>query len=226
MSLGTSWIAKWKVGTKGEILVTYIRPNTSVVELWKQSFCSLEVCVTVGARISCRSRVRKFCKANWTNTSKSHAQKLYHPLSQVYSPEANRPVWPHDRRTSSYHIKWTRRSDPFHHISGSFLTIMSGRVDEETPLLAGSGKRQATPLPWFQLLLVFFSQLLEPLTSNVIYPFAPEVCSLFFPGRLINWLLWMPKLIRDIGITHGNESKVGYYVGLIVGWLTLYKNCS
>ena len=24
------------------------------------------------------------------------------------------------------------------------------------------------------------------------------------------------KLIRDIGITHGNESRVGYYVGLLV----------
>ena len=26
----------------------------------------------------------------------------------------------------------------------------------------------------------------------------------------------LSKLIRDVGITHGQESKVGYYVGLIV----------
>ena len=57
---------------------------------------------------------------------------------------------------------------------------MSGHVDEETPLLAKHGKTQATPLPWLQFTLVLFLQLAEPLTSNVIYPFAPEVCSLFF----------------------------------------------
>lgn len=45
-------------------------------------------------------------------------------------------------------------------------------------------------------MIVLFLQLSEPLTSNVIHPFAPQ-------------------LIRDIGITHGNESKVGYYVGML-----------
>ena len=88
-------------------------------------------------------------------------------------------------------------------------------VDEETPLLAGNGKKQATPLPWFQFTIVLFLQLAEPLTSNVIFPFAPEVCSLIYLGdRLI--ILGILKLIRDIGITHGIESKVGYYVGLMV----------
>ena len=68
-----------------------------------------------------------------------------------------------------------------------FLTtnIMSGRVDEETPLLAGNGKKQATPLPWFQFTIVLFLMLAEPLTSNVIYPFAPDVCSLVLLRRLI-----------------------------------------
>ena len=55
----------------------------------------------------------------------------------------------------------------------------SGYVDEEleTPLLVGlgNGKKQATPLPWFQFTVLLFLQLAEPLTSNVIYPFAPEV---------------------------------------------------
>ncbi|KAF9522054.1 major facilitator superfamily multidrug-resistance, DHA1 sub-family, partial [Crepidotus variabilis] len=66
--------------------------------------------------------------------------------------------------------------------------------DEETPLL--HGKQRPTPLPWFQLIIVLVLQLAEPLTGQVISPFAPQ-------------------LIRDIGITHGNESQVGYYVGIM-----------
>ena len=91
----------------------------------------------------------------------------------------------------------------------------SGHVDEETPLLAGNGQNQATPLPWFQFTVVLLLQLTEPWTSNVIYPFAPEVYLLIFylGGRLIDF--GNLKLIRGIGITHGNESKVGYYVGLM-----------
>ncbi|KAJ4480152.1 member of major facilitator superfamily multidrug-resistance, DHA1 sub-family [Lentinula aciculospora] len=74
---------------------------------------------------------------------------------------------------------------------------MSPQVDEETPLLqARQHKPQRTPLPWFQFSLVLFLQLSEPLTSQVIYPF-------------------LPQLIRDIGITRGDETKVGYYVGLM-----------
>jgi hypothetical protein len=42
---------------------------------------------------------------------------------------------------------------------------------------------------------------------------------MFVPGKLIN--LTFGKLIRDIGITHGNESKVGHYVGVMVRRLTL-----
>jgi hypothetical protein len=49
-------------------------------------------------------------------------------------------------------------------------------ADEETPLLQGNGKKSPTPLPWFQFSLVLVLQLAEPLTSNVIYPFAPQVC--------------------------------------------------
>lgn len=32
----------------------------------------------------------------------------------------------------------------------------------------------------------------------------------------INTTLFHIQLIRDIGITHGNESQVGYYVGIMV----------
>ncbi|KAF9522055.1 member of major facilitator superfamily multidrug-resistance, DHA1 sub-family [Crepidotus variabilis] len=66
--------------------------------------------------------------------------------------------------------------------------------DEETPLLHGD--TQFTPLPWFQFSLVLLVKFAEPLTAQVISPFTPQ-------------------LIRDIGITHGNESQVGYYVGMM-----------
>ncbi|KAG6888205.1 hypothetical protein C0995_009911 [Termitomyces sp. Mi166 len=41
-----------------------------------------------------------------------------------------------------------------------------------------------------------FLLLLEPFSSQLISPFAPE-------------------LIREIGITHGDETHVGYYVGML-----------
>ncbi|KIY70801.1 MFS general substrate transporter [Cylindrobasidium torrendii FP15055 ss-10] len=71
------------------------------------------------------------------------------------------------------------------------------QVDEETPLLRQEQtKPKRTPLPWFQLFIVLVLQLAEPLTSQVIYPFAPQ-------------------LMRDIGVTHGDETKVAHYVGLM-----------
>ncbi|KIM36642.1 hypothetical protein M413DRAFT_448986 [Hebeloma cylindrosporum] len=74
---------------------------------------------------------------------------------------------------------------------------MTTGIDEETPLLQeNNAKKRPTPLPWFQFSIVLFLQLAEPLTSQVIYPFAPQ-------------------LIRDLGITNGNVSQVGYYVGLM-----------
>ncbi|KAG1841120.1 major facilitator superfamily domain-containing protein [Suillus subalutaceus] len=71
------------------------------------------------------------------------------------------------------------------------------QVDEETPLLLPVQQKKArTPLPWRQFSIILFLQLAEPLTSQVIAPFAPQ-------------------LIRDIGITDGDETRVGYYVGLM-----------
>ncbi|TDL19260.1 MFS general substrate transporter [Rickenella mellea] len=77
-------------------------------------------------------------------------------------------------------------------------------ADEETPLLRSNdsndntvnGPVKETPLPWRQFGIVLFLQLAEPLTSQVIYPF-------------------LPQLIRDLGVTHGDDTKVGYYVGIM-----------
>ncbi|OBZ72442.1 Protein ZINC INDUCED FACILITATOR-LIKE 1 [Grifola frondosa] len=73
------------------------------------------------------------------------------------------------------------------------------QIDEETPLLheeLRNHKPTRTPIPWGQFSILLVLQLAEPLTSQVIYPFTPD-------------------LIRNIGITHGDESRVGYYVGLM-----------
>lgn len=81
-------------------------------------------------------------------------------------------------------------------------------VDEQTPLIAV--KRldgRPTPLPLAQLSILLFLQLAEPLTSQVIYPFAPQ-------------------LIRDIGIAGGDEKKVGYYVGILVRCTMVLKVAS
>jgi len=93
-----------------------------------------------------------------------------------------------------------------------------GIVDEETPLLQGNGKKTPTPLPWSQFSIALLLQLAEPLTSNVIYPFAPQVCQTTLIHRLLyESFFFFGQLIRDIGVTHGNESQVGYYVGIMVG---------
>ena len=53
----------------------------------------------------------------------------------------------------------------------------SDQEDEETPLLQPERQHTTdkTPLPWRQLSVVLFLQLTEPLTAQVIAPFAPQV---------------------------------------------------
>ncbi len=61
----------------------------------------------------------------------------------------------------------------------------------------GTEVASRTPLATYQLFVVFLVQLAEPITATVIYPFAPE-------------------FVRRTGITGGDETKTGYYAGLIV----------
>lgn len=58
-------------------------------------------------------------------------------------------------------------------------------------------RRKRTPLPKFQLFIVFLIQFAEPITASVIYPF-------------IN------QFVRDTGVTGGDQRKTGYYAGIIV----------
>ncbi|THH19232.1 hypothetical protein EW146_g1881 [Bondarzewia mesenterica] len=78
------------------------------------------------------------------------------------------------------------------------------RLDEQTPLLAASFSdaadtddlKKPTPLPKGQIAILLLIQMAEPITSQSILPF-------------IN------QLVSELGITGGDERKVGYYAGLI-----------
>jgi hypothetical protein len=82
-------------------------------------------------------------------------------------------------------------------------------VDERAPLLPNSvvvvdaeesespTPAKQTPLPKLQTFTLFFIQFSEPVTALVVYPF-------------------IVQLVRDTGITGGNEARTGYYAGFIV----------
>ncbi|KAG2106606.1 major facilitator superfamily domain-containing protein [Suillus discolor] len=69
--------------------------------------------------------------------------------------------------------------------------------DEETPLLQRPEQPTAkTPLPWDQFWILLLLEMPDFLSSRTLAPF-------------------IPQLIRDIGVTHGDESQVGRYVGIL-----------
>jgi hypothetical protein len=81
-------------------------------------------------------------------------------------------------------------------------------AEEHTPLLVdpqvasvNNPKPQSavpTPLPKLQFFTICFIQFAEPVTAVVVYPF-------------------IVQLVRDTGITGGDEAQNGYYAGFIVG---------
>lgn len=76
--------------------------------------------------------------------------------------------------------------------------MSSQAVDEETPLLqAQKQKKGRTPLPWRQFSIILFLQLSEPLTSQVIAPFAPQVCPGCLPSYTFSYK--PPSLQADPG---------------------------
>ncbi|KAI6044364.1 major facilitator superfamily domain-containing protein [Pisolithus marmoratus] len=99
-------------------------------------------------------------------------------------------------------------------------------LDEETPLLRTqaniqreSPKTTRTPLPWRQFSILLLLQLSEPLTGQLIAPFLPQ-CS------TNQYLRSHVKLIRDVGITHGDDSSIGYYVGLVHSLFFVTEACT
>ncbi|KAG1774830.1 major facilitator superfamily domain-containing protein [Suillus placidus] len=70
-------------------------------------------------------------------------------------------------------------------------------ANETTPLVPAKGsKKPKTPLPKLQIGILITLQLAEPIASTSIFPY-------------IN------QLIRELGITGGNDAAVGYYAGMI-----------
>ncbi|KAK1235353.1 hypothetical protein PQX77_001426 [Marasmius sp. AFHP31] len=67
---------------------------------------------------------------------------------------------------------------------------------EGSPILQNPPHAPVTPLPKLQVTLTLLIQASEPITAEVIYPFIPE-------------------FIKRTGITGGDESKIGYYAGII-----------
>ena len=76
---------------------------------------------------------------------------------------------------------------------------MTATIDEGHNERLESAPRvvERTPLPLLQIFIVYLIQFAEPITATVIYPFINE-------------------LIRETGITGGDETKTGYYAGIVV----------
>ncbi|KAG2147024.1 major facilitator superfamily domain-containing protein [Suillus cothurnatus] len=72
--------------------------------------------------------------------------------------------------------------------------MITRQDDEETPLLQQPTAK--TPLPWDQFWIILFLQFPDSLVFQTLAPFTPQ-------------------LIRDIGVTNGDESQVGHYVGIL-----------
>jgi len=72
------------------------------------------------------------------------------------------------------------------------MTVAYDDLDDSPPQ-----KLKPTPLPIYQLFIVYLTQLTEPITASVIYPFVNQ-------------------FVRDTGVIGGDERKTGYYAGVIV----------
>ncbi|KEP46584.1 MFS general substrate transporter, partial [Rhizoctonia solani 123E] len=57
-------------------------------------------------------------------------------------------------------------------------------------------EQKRTPLPMKQITVLLLVLLSEPIAYSVIYPF-------------------IARLVNETGVTGGNESKIGYYAGMI-----------
>ncbi|KAG2095899.1 uncharacterized protein F5147DRAFT_840086 [Suillus discolor] len=76
--------------------------------------------------------------------------------------------------------------------------MIAPQSDEETPLLQLPEQPTAkTPLPWDRFWILLLLEVPDFLSSRTLAPF-------------------IPQLIRNIGVTHGDESQVGHYAGILV----------
>ncbi|QRV75718.1 major facilitator superfamily transporter [Ceratobasidium sp. AG-Ba] len=93
-----------------------------------------------------------------------------------------------------------------HTASAEAVTSHAPHDNEHAPLLPRPLERKTpTPLPT-QLFVILFLCLAEPITSSVIYPFITE-------------------LVATLGVTNGDDRKVGYYAGIIESIFFLTETC-
>ncbi|KAG2093752.1 uncharacterized protein F5147DRAFT_642477 [Suillus discolor] len=75
--------------------------------------------------------------------------------------------------------------------------MIAQQDDEETHLLQRPEQPTAkTPLPWDQFWILLLLEMPDFISSGTLAPF-------------------IPQLIRDIGVTHGDETQVGHYAGIL-----------
>lgn len=72
----------------------------------------------------------------------------------------------------------------------------TGLPNEHSDINAISTNELPTPLPKFQLFIIFLIQFAEPVTATVIYPFVNQ-------------------LIRETGVIRGDERRTGYFAGIV-----------
>jgi hypothetical protein len=96
--------------------------------------------------------------------------------------------------------------------------MIARQDDEETPLLQRPEQRMArpSPLPWDKFWIVLFLQFSDSLVPQTLAPFTPQVSIFPLLGLESDHNRHLIKLIRDIGVTNGDESQVGHYVGILV----------
>jgi hypothetical protein len=73
----------------------------------------------------------------------------------------------------------------------------TGLPNEGITSTVSTKDEQPTPLPKFQLFIVFLIQFAEPVTATVIYPFVNQ-------------------FIRETGVINGDERRTGYFAGIVV----------
>lgn len=92
------------------------------------------------------------------------------------------------------------------------------RYNEETSLLLQQEQliTAKTPLPWDQFWIILVLHFSQSLVFKTLAPFIPQVSTLSSAQSRRSAKQNLVKLIKDIGVTNGDEQQVGYFVSFLV----------
>lgn len=76
--------------------------------------------------------------------------------------------------------------------------------------------RKPIPLPKFQLFILLSIQFAEPMTGQRLAPYYIISWTKTHKTPALVIYPFVVQLVRDTGITGGDEAKTGYYAGLLV----------